>query len=70
MRNPRVALSAVQWRKSTYSNESGGDCLEVADGVAGVAPVRDSKRREGPVLVFPAAAWDAFVGVIGDVSAP
>ncbi|WP_431780974.1 DUF397 domain-containing protein [Streptomyces chumphonensis] len=70
MPEQRGALSTVRWRKSTYSNEAGGSCLEVADGVAGVVPVRDSKRCEGPVLVFPAAAWGAFVGVIGDRSTP
>jgi Domain of unknown function (DUF397) len=48
------------WRTSTYSNGSGGNCIEVADGEPHVR-VRDSKDREGPVLTFSAAAWDAFV---------
>ncbi|WP_432036633.1 DUF397 domain-containing protein [Streptomyces cucumeris] len=26
-----------------------------------VVPVRDSKNPHGPVLVFPAASWAAFV---------
>ncbi|MER6168765.1 DUF397 domain-containing protein [Streptomyces violaceorubidus] len=26
-----IDLSAVSWRKSSYSNTSGGDCLEVSD---------------------------------------
>ncbi|GAA4686463.1 hypothetical protein GCM10023347_47320 [Streptomyces chumphonensis] len=69
MRAGSERLTAVTWRKSTHSNEAGGSCLEVADGVAGVVPVRDSKRCAGPVLVFPAASWHAFVGVIGDRSA-
>ncbi|MFC5668427.1 DUF397 domain-containing protein [Kitasatospora misakiensis] len=53
-------LSAASWRKSTYS---GGDneCIEVADGVAGVLPVRDSKDPLGPSLLFTAEAWAAFV---------
>ncbi|MCQ8192186.1 DUF397 domain-containing protein [Streptomyces rugosispiralis] len=33
----------------------------MADGIPGVVPVRDSKRPDGPVLVFPASAWTAFV---------
>lgn len=53
-------LSYAAWRKSSYSGQ-GGDCVEVADGVAGVLPVRDSKDPQGPALVFPAAAWRAFV---------
>ncbi|MGC4947933.1 DUF397 domain-containing protein [Streptomyces sp. DT224] len=27
-------LTAATWRKSSYSNTSGGDCLEVAEGYA------------------------------------
>lgn len=52
---------AVAWRKSSYSNGSGGDCLEVADGCSGVVPVRDSKDPAGPVLRFTSAAWSSFV---------
>ncbi|MFF8530871.1 DUF397 domain-containing protein [Streptomyces sp. SAS_267] len=59
-------LSLTQWRKSTYSDDNGGSCLEVADGVPGVVPVRDSKVPDGPVLLIGAAAWAAFVaGVEG-----
>ncbi|MDN3061018.1 DUF397 domain-containing protein [Streptomyces sp. SRF1] len=53
--------NGVYWRKSSYSNQEGGDCVEVADGILGVVPVRDSKRPDGPALVFPAASWTAFV---------
>jgi hypothetical protein len=55
-------LGAVVWRKSSYSNGSGGECVEVADGQPGVMPVRDSKTSDaGPVLRFRAPAWDAFL---------
>ncbi|OEJ26308.1 DUF397 domain-containing protein [Streptomyces agglomeratus] len=54
-------LEVATWRKSTYSDGSGGDCLEVSDGHPHAVPVRDSKNPEGPALVFPAAAWSAFV---------
>jgi hypothetical protein len=60
MRVPRSELSRAVWRKSSYSNPDGGNCLEVADGFAGVVPVRDSKRP-GPVLTVSADAWAAFV---------
>ncbi|MEV5881193.1 DUF397 domain-containing protein [Streptomyces sp. NPDC052020] len=52
---------AARWRKSTYSNGEGGSCVEVADGVPGVVPVRDSKVTGGPVVVVGATAWTAFV---------
>jgi hypothetical protein len=52
-------FSSATWRKSTYSGGNG--CVEVAfvDGQVGV---RDSKDREGPVLVFTANEWEAFIG--------
>jgi Domain of unknown function (DUF397) len=49
----------MAWRKSTRSGTNG--CVEVAfvgDRVA----VRDSKDRGGPVLVFTAHEWEAFIG--------
>jgi hypothetical protein len=59
-------LSLTQWRKSTYSDDNGGSCLEVADGAPGVVPVRDSKLPDGPVLLIGTDAWAAFVaGVEG-----
>ncbi|WP_282796166.1 DUF397 domain-containing protein [Streptomyces sp. CC224B] len=54
-------LSTARWRKSTYSDAHGGDCVEVADGGDGVVPVRDSKDPHGPAVVIGAAAWRAFV---------
>ncbi|KPC61158.1 DUF397 domain-containing protein [Streptomyces chattanoogensis] len=53
-------FEAATWRKSSYSGD-GGDCIEVADGFAGVIPVRDSKDPAGPHLVFGPAAWASFV---------
>ena len=54
-------LSNATWRKSSYSNGSGGECVEVADNLPGIVPVRDSKDPQGPALVFSAAGWSAFV---------
>ncbi|AXE22153.1 DUF397 domain-containing protein [Streptomyces globosus] len=54
-------LGAVVWRKSSYSNGDGGNCIEVAVGAAGVVPVRDSKRPTGPVITVTAAAWAPFL---------
>jgi hypothetical protein len=55
---------AARWRKSTSSNDSGGACVKVADGLPGVVPVRDSKDPRGPVLVFPARDWSAFIASV------
>ncbi|WP_431682252.1 DUF397 domain-containing protein [Kitasatospora sp. KL5] len=54
-------LSAAIWRKSSFSGGTGGDCVEVAGGLGGVVPVRDSKDPSGPALVFSAEAWRAFL---------
>jgi hypothetical protein len=62
MRNiPEQALSTATWHKSSYSEGSGGNCLEVAEGNPTHIPVRDSKDPLGPALVFRAEAWSAFV---------
>ena len=58
-------LSTVVWRKSSYSNATGGECVEVRDDLPGVVPVRDSKVLHGPALLIPATAWAPFVGWAG-----
>lgn len=65
-------LAAAKWRKSSYTNGDGGLCVEVADGLPGFVPVRDSKAApHGPALVFPVGAWDRFVTALkaGDLRA-
>jgi hypothetical protein len=47
------------WRKSSYSGNNGGDCVEVGHQETGVA-VRDTKNREGFVLLFTPDAWRWF----------
>ncbi|CAL9496937.1 MULTISPECIES: DUF397 domain-containing protein [Streptomyces] len=54
-------LSTARWRKSSYSDGGGTNCLEVADNCPGMTPVRDSKLPDGPVLVFGASPWASFV---------
>ncbi|MFG3286582.1 DUF397 domain-containing protein [Streptomyces sp. NPDC048111] len=55
-------LEVGHWRKSTHSGSSGGDCLEVRDDIPHIVPVRDSKTApHGPMLVFRAPAWGAFI---------
>lgn len=58
--------SQLRWRKSSHSNGNGGNCVEVAELPEGGRAVRDSKDRSGPVLVFTAAEWAAFVAGVRD----
>jgi hypothetical protein len=55
-----VDLTDAAWRKSSYSGNNGGDCIEVTSNLGDVVAVRDSKDPEGPVLVFSPAVWRAF----------
>lgn len=48
----------MTWRKSSYSGNSGGSCVEVRTGLGAV---RDSKNADGPVLEFEPAALRAFL---------
>jgi len=63
-------LANAQWRKSSYSNAAGGDCVEVAVGHDHSVPVRDSKRPAGPTLRFPGSAWATFIGSVKHAGAP
>ncbi|KOG62415.1 MULTISPECIES: DUF397 domain-containing protein [Streptomyces] len=56
-----IDLSNVKWRKSSYSNSDGGNCVEVADNVPSAVPVRDSKAPARGTVVFGPEAWAAFV---------
>ncbi|MFG2650808.1 DUF397 domain-containing protein [Streptomyces sp. NPDC048436] len=64
MASQEIDLSTAVWRKSSHSNGTGGECLEVADGLPGVVPVRDSKVADRPALVIPANAWAPFVTAV------
>jgi uncharacterized protein DUF397 len=53
-------LAGAQWRKSSYSGGSGGNCVEVATNLPGLVAVRDSKHPHGPVLILTPAQWRAL----------
>jgi hypothetical protein len=55
--------SGAVWRKSSRSGGNGGQCVEVADNLAGVVLIRDTKDRDGGTLTFAPEAWRAFVGL-------
>ncbi|MBV9451269.1 MAG: DUF397 domain-containing protein [Streptosporangiaceae bacterium] len=51
-------MDTMSWRKSSYSGENGGQCVEVgAASGAGRVLVRDTRDRSGQVLEFTPAAW-------------
>jgi hypothetical protein len=50
------------WRKSSYSGDNGGECVEVASAEAVL--VRDTADPSSPVLTFTADAWRAFMATI------
>ncbi|HEY2578633.1 MAG TPA: DUF397 domain-containing protein [Streptosporangiaceae bacterium] len=51
---------AVSWRKSSYSSNGGGECVEVARNPGGIVAVRDSKDPDGPKLTFSPEDWRSF----------
>lgn len=61
MPSNRIDLSEALWFKSSYSNATGGDCLEVAPDFPGLVPLRDSKVPDGPVVLLRAPAWASFL---------
>lgn len=49
----------ARWRKSSYSGNGGGTCVEVGQVRHGVL-VRDTNDRTGPMLRFGSAVWRMF----------
>jgi hypothetical protein len=55
------------WRKSSFSGNNGGDCIEAAT-VPGTVLVRDTKNNgTGPVLGFAPEAWAAFTASLKNI---
>ncbi|AZK95299.1 MULTISPECIES: DUF397 domain-containing protein [Streptomyces] len=52
--------SSITWHKSSYST-NGGNCIEFGKGFPPAVPVRDSKRPDGPVIMFSPSAWSGLV---------
>ncbi|GAA0923105.1 DUF397 domain-containing protein [Streptomyces thermoalcalitolerans] len=50
----------LNWFKSSYSGDEGGECVEVAVDATAIH-IRDSKERSGPQLAFQQTAWAEFV---------
>ena len=53
-------LEALQWRKSSFSGNGGGNCVDVAvDGEK--IYVRNSKKPAGATVAFTQSEWNAFI---------
>ncbi|MFD3335165.1 DUF397 domain-containing protein [Streptomyces sp. NPDC058700] len=50
----------LAWKKSSYSNGSGGECLECAQTETKIF-IRDSKFTQGPAISIQCAPWQTFV---------
>jgi len=48
----------LSWRKSSYSGNNGGQCVEIV--AHGRVLVRDSKNPRGAVLEFTPEVWRKF----------
>lgn len=53
-------MRSREWRKSSYSGNS-GNCVEVCADHAGTVAVRDSKNVPGPELAVSRGVWSGFV---------
>ncbi|PSK91773.1 uncharacterized protein DUF397 [Murinocardiopsis flavida] len=51
---------ALNWHTSSYSNASGGECVEVLEHADG-AEVRDTRHRDLGRLAFSSSAWAGFL---------
>lgn len=60
--NGNPDLTGAMWRKSSYSDGGGTNCVEIAEGFPAHVPVRDSKVPDGHVILVGRDAWAAFVG--------
>ncbi|SFN98963.1 MULTISPECIES: DUF397 domain-containing protein [Actinomadura] len=50
----------LNWRRSSYSDNLGGNCVELAP-IAGGVGVRDSKDPDGPRLLLDPSAFRALL---------
>jgi Domain of unknown function (DUF397) len=58
-----IDLSRAEWRKSSYSSQS-GNCVEVTRNLPGLVAVRDSKEPDEAQLVVSREAWQVFIRTV------
>ncbi|MFC5182476.1 DUF397 domain-containing protein [Actinomadura harenae] len=52
------------WRKSSHSQGSSGDCVEIAELTNSVIAVRDSKLVQAPLLTLARAAFADLITIV------
>lgn len=55
-------MTLTPWRRSSFSTDTSGNCIEVAFGSVCVA-VRDSKNAAGPRLTVDLEGWRAMIAL-------
>ncbi|MFF3910521.1 DUF397 domain-containing protein [Streptomyces sp. NPDC001848] len=58
---PAAEINGAVWVKSTHSNATGGNCVEVTALPGGGVAVRNSRDPQGPALVYSRAEMTAFL---------
>jgi Domain of unknown function (DUF397) len=53
-------VDTLRWRKSTFSGNGGGNCVDIADDGEKIY-VRNSKNPGGMVVSFTQSEWTAFI---------
>jgi hypothetical protein len=51
------------WFKSSYSGQN-GDCVEIRLRTDDGIDLRDTKNRQGPVVIVGALGWSAFTAAV------
>ncbi|MFD3539838.1 DUF397 domain-containing protein [Streptomyces sp. NPDC058662] len=55
--------NSARWRRSSRSTGM-NNCVETAVLGGGLLAVRDSKRTDGPAVLFTGPAWDGFLAQV------
>ncbi|MER5929141.1 DUF397 domain-containing protein [Streptomyces sp. NPDC002054] len=55
--------NSARWRRSSRSTGM-NNCVEAAGLDGGLLAVRDSKRTDGPVVLFSGPAWTGFLATV------
>ncbi|MGY0060668.1 DUF397 domain-containing protein [Streptomyces sp. LZ34] len=67
MTSADLDITGGEWVRSSYSDASGGQCVEFSRTFTqthSAVPVRDSKAPHGPALIFSAEGWSSFVSAL------
>lgn len=74
--HPHIApglVGAAGWRKSSHSEGTGNNCVEVADltnTTRSAIAIRDSKQPNGPAMLVTPAGWTSFITTVKAAESP